>query len=386
MRILFSAGAGYSHIAPLLPLARVAQRAGHEIRFVTGPGAGRHIEAAGLPAIELGPPLDAAMGGYLERYPREQLLALPPDERLAHLVRHYVVEIAAAERLDEMLELVRAWSPDLIVATLVEQAAVMAAVATGVPYAIHAIGPPKAAAIMDGGWEAAARILARHGVERMPPREDVPYLDVWPAALQPATTTWAYPRRWPLRPDDVVPVAGGPPAVLDDLPFARTAYVTCGTSHNARPGVLEAMVDGVRDAGFNVVATIGRDGDPSRFGDRPDHLRVVPWVDQRELLPHVDVVVCHGGAGSVIGALAYGRPLVVCPLTSDHFEAAEQVAAAGAGRIGGTTGPSAASVREAFRAVSGERRYHDAAGAIGREIGATPAVDELLGRLEAYAA
>lgn len=384
MRLLLSAGAGYSHIAPMLPLARAAQRAGHDVRFVTGPGAGHQIEAAGLRAIELGPPLDPAMGGYLERYPREQLMALAPDARLAHLVRHYVVEIAAAERLDEMLALVRAWSPDLIVTTLVEQAAVMAAVATGVPYAIHAIGPPKAAAILDGGWEAAGRILAARGVERMPARDDVPYLDVWPAALRP-TTTWAYPRRWPLRPDGVGPATDDRPAVLDDLPFARTAYVTCGTSHNARPGVLEAMVDGVRDAGVNVVATIGRDGDPDRFRDAPDHVRVVPWVAQQELLPHVDVVVCHGGAGSVIGALAHGRPLVVCPLTSDHLEAAEQVAAAGAGAIGGTTGPSAEAVREAFGAVAGERRYHDAAAAIGREIATMPAVDELLGRLEAYA-
>ena len=37
MRVLISACPLYGHVNTLLPLARAAQRAGHEVRFATGP-------------------------------------------------------------------------------------------------------------------------------------------------------------------------------------------------------------------------------------------------------------------------------------------------------------------------------------------------------------
>jgi UDP:flavonoid glycosyltransferase YjiC (YdhE family) len=44
------------------------------------------------------------------------------------------------------------------------------------------------------------------------------------------------------------------------------------------------------------------------------------------------VIVCHGGFGSTLGALAHGTPLVVLPLFSnDQWENGEAVARAGAG-------------------------------------------------------
>ncbi|GAB3744381.1 hypothetical protein GCM10027598_78860 [Amycolatopsis oliviviridis] len=51
MRLFFSAGAGYSHIAPLLPLAVAARDRGHDVVFATGPGAVEHSRASGLPTI-----------------------------------------------------------------------------------------------------------------------------------------------------------------------------------------------------------------------------------------------------------------------------------------------------------------------------------------------
>jgi UDP:flavonoid glycosyltransferase YjiC (YdhE family) len=42
-------------------------------------------------------------------------------------------------------------------------------------------------------------------------------------------------------------------------------------------------------------------------------------------------VICHGGAGTVIGALAEAIPLVCLPRGADQFANAEQVARVGAG-------------------------------------------------------
>ena len=52
----------------------------------------------------------------------------------------------------------------------------------------------------------------------------------------------------------------------------------------------------------------------------------------RRVARRADVIVCHGGFGSTLGALAHGTPLVVLPLFSnDQWANGEAVARAGAG-------------------------------------------------------
>ena len=46
-----------------------------------------------------------------------------------------------------------------------------------------------------------------------------------------------------------------------------------------------------------------------------------------------DAVVCHGGSGTVLGALAGGVPMVVVPWFADQFTNAAKVAGAGAGFV-----------------------------------------------------
>ncbi|MEV4236177.1 MULTISPECIES: nucleotide disphospho-sugar-binding domain-containing protein [unclassified Nocardia] len=55
------------------------------------------------------------------------------------------------------------------------------------------------------------------------------------------------------------------------------------------------------------------------------------FVPYLELLPHLDVVVCHAGHTTTCEALAFGVPLVVAPIRDDNPVVAGQVEAAGAG-------------------------------------------------------
>ena len=56
------------------------------------------------------------------------------------------------------------------------------------------------------------------------------------------------------------------------------------------------------------------------------------WVPHDDVARRADVIVCHGGFGSTLGALAHGAPLVVLPLFSnDQWANGEAVARAGAG-------------------------------------------------------
>ena len=48
-------------------------------------------------------------------------------------------------------------------------------------------------------------------------------------------------------------------------------------------------------------------------------------------MPEADLVICHGGHGTVARALAAGAPLLCCPAVGDMSENAARVAWSGAG-------------------------------------------------------
>ena len=50
MRLLFTAFPGYGHVHPMLPLARAALRAGHDVRFATGPDLVERVRSYGFDA------------------------------------------------------------------------------------------------------------------------------------------------------------------------------------------------------------------------------------------------------------------------------------------------------------------------------------------------
>lgn len=54
MRLLFTCFPGYGHASPMVPLARAAHRAGHEVRFPTGPDLCPWVESLGFAATPSG--------------------------------------------------------------------------------------------------------------------------------------------------------------------------------------------------------------------------------------------------------------------------------------------------------------------------------------------
>jgi UDP:flavonoid glycosyltransferase YjiC (YdhE family) len=109
------------------------------------------------------------------------------------------------------------------------------------------------------------------------------------------------------------------------------------------------------------------------------------------VLDHADLVVCHGGSGTTLAALAAGVPLVIVPLFADQFENARRIATARAGRVvdthirtGGTRSINAAAAPEITRSIEdvlGDVTYRDRTRAIAAEMTATPTVEEVLTRL-----
>ena len=65
--------------------------------------------------------------------------------------------------------------------------------------------------------------------------------------------------------------------------------------------------------------------------DVPANARLVDWLSYARTMPLCDVVVCHGGHGTLARALASGCTVVVVPAAGDMNESAARVDWAGVG-------------------------------------------------------
>jgi MGT family glycosyltransferase len=176
------------------------------------------------------------------------------------------------------------------------------------------------------------------------------------------------------------------PAWVDALPRRPTVYATLGTAFNGAPDRFRAFVAALGDEPLNLIVTVGRDGDPAALGPLPANTRVARYIPQSLLLPRCDLVLTHGGSGTVTGALAAGRPLVVVPLAADQPENAARCAALGVGRVVPPAEVSAESVRAAVRAVLADPAYRRSAARLEDEIGALPGLETAVALLEDLAA
>ena len=177
------------------------------------------------------------------------------------------------------------------------------------------------------------------------------------------------------------------PAWMRELPSRPTVYLTLGSVFPLESGDLFArVISGVGDMPVTLIVTVGPEIDPDDFGPQPPNVRIEHWIPQAPLLSHCDLVISHGGSGSVIGALAHGLPLVVIPMGADQPHNAERCKALGVARILDPIAATPDEVREAVRAVLAEPSYREAAGRLAREALGLPGPAHAVMLLERLAA
>jgi UDP:flavonoid glycosyltransferase YjiC (YdhE family) len=156
------------------------------------------------------------------------------------------------------------------------------------------------------------------------------------------------PLLWEPPGERVDPPAGDGPVVL----------VAPSTAHDAEGELLRAALDGLAREPVRVIATWnGRRPAWVDGYDVPANAVLVPWLSYAKTMPACDVVVCHGGHGTLVRALSEGCVPVVCPAAGDMFENAARVDWAGLGVRLPRRWLSGATVRLAVgRALADDRR------------------------------
>ena len=116
-----------------------------------------------------------------------------------------------------------------------------------------------------------------------------------------------------LAPPLAVDAARPPPwRRIPERPFVYATFGTVADGKNLT--AYRAAIEALGGLGVEALLTTGPHVDPDALGAVPDNLRVESYVPQAEVLGHAAVVLCHGGSGTLLGALAAGQPLVVAPL------------------------------------------------------------------------
>jgi UDP:flavonoid glycosyltransferase YjiC (YdhE family) len=343
----------------MLPLARALAAAGHDVAFASGEPIAGDAAADGFTSFRAGLGVEARelLG---QKFP--EVGSLQPAQIRAFMFRELFVNIELGPRADDLMEIVEAWKPDVMVHEVAEFAGPLVATAFGIPYADHAFGPAVQLDVIRVAGEAAAPHWRERGLEpdALGGFYRHLYLDICPASLQIA---------------DAVPGVVQELRAFEGVPSAtpkRTVYVTLGTMYNQNLGVFRTVLEGLRGEELNVIVTVGRQNDPAALGPQPGNVQIHRFVPQDQVLADCTMAALHGGAGSTMGALAFGLPLLLIPQGADQFFNTERVVAASAG-IGILPGElSADSVREGVRALLCDEAYRTAALGIAREIAAMP--------------
>jgi UDP:flavonoid glycosyltransferase YjiC (YdhE family) len=383
MRVLFTCRPGYGHYYPLLPLARAAMAGGHAVAFATGEPIRGVAEADGFEAFSAGPGFAAIREAIVARYgPPEEI---PREQHRSFFFGRVFTGIELPARLPELLAIADKWQPDLIVHELSEFAGPLTAKITGIPHVTCGYGPLLEPEIANIAQRAAGEHYRAAGVAPAAARlYRSLYLDPCPPRLQvPAAA--AIERRVAVRPEPAGTTAAAGPGWLRSLPQQPTVYVTLGTVWNQDPSFFRIVLGSLAARPVNVIAALGPGKDPAGLGPQPPNVRICGFVPHAQLLGHCDLVVCHGGAGSVLDALSAGLPLLVVPQAADHFYNASRVVAAGAGRSTPHASLTPASVCREIDILMQDAGYRDAAAAIAAEIAAMPPARDALTTLTALA-
>jgi UDP:flavonoid glycosyltransferase YjiC (YdhE family) len=379
VRVLFTTTPGRGHYNPMLGLASACRDRGHDVTWAAHETACVQLRKAGFETVPAGLPETLTSEGLAERYP--ELMALDPAERPNFLFAKIFGPERAGPMLDDLLPIVAAHEPALLVCDQAELAGPIAAALAGIPNVTHGFGHPlpeervaRAAQEMAGSWAA-------HGLAVRPfaGTYDHLYVDIYPASMEIADSAHIGEIQR-IRPAAApAPEAPASPWADADEPLI---YVTFGTVFNSDIGVIRTVLEGVSALPVRVVFTCGPGRDVRALGDLPANVHVADYIPQAQLLPHCTAVASHAGSGTFLAALANGLPQLLLPQAADQFLNATAGARAGAaiaiepGRL------SAAAVTEALAELLADPAHRLAAQRLGAEIEAMPSPDAVARELE----
>jgi UDP:flavonoid glycosyltransferase YjiC (YdhE family) len=378
MKILFAAIPAYGHLYPLMPLALACVDAGHDVTVACGPPFLGRLPLRTVPQM---PDLELS-GAFAEAQRRE------PGAQGLDLMLRMFADVTSEAVAGVLLPQLEAERPDLVVFEAMDVGAGVVADVLGIPAVGFAIAlvregdamiHPAAIGYRRALWTDRGRPVpegrAFLGQALLCPSP--PSLLARGGQLDVAQV--------PIRPVAYAESLGVVPAWLTAPRERARVYLTLGTVSFGAVEVLRRALDDLETLDVDVLVAVGPEGDPAALGEVGDRIHVERFVDQRSVLQEVDVIVHHGGTGSVLAAAAAGLPQLIMPQGADQFFNAKIMSGQGSGRGLLNADQHPGAVAEAVTALLADGPERAAARRLAAEIAAMPAPADVVGPLLAYA-
>ncbi|PRX51438.1 glycosyltransferase [Prauserella shujinwangii] len=284
----------------------------------------------------------------------------------------------AARVVDGVCALVERWRPDVVLSESYSYAAAAAAAAVhGVPWVKQTAGPGE---LPIAKWVAQefAPELERLGIAELP--EADLFIDNSPPLFRSPTSTGVPMRYVPYGDPDPVPSW-----VLEPRVRPRV-LVTLGSIQPA-VGDLSTMADIVRTLSAEDVEIVVAVDDSlvERLGPLPESVLAAGWLSLTSVLPGCDLVIHHGGPGTLLASVAHGLPQVIIPGPGKAHDAVRDLVGFGAAVRLPPTEVTPGSVAAACRTVLTDPGFRARAGETRAQLAEQPSPAEVVPALERLA-
>jgi MGT family glycosyltransferase len=105
-------------------------------------------------------------------------------------------------------------------------------------------------------------------------------------------------------------------------------YLSLGSLGSGDVELMRTLIGTLARTPYRVVVSKGPQHDQLELADNMTGAEFLPQVS---LLPHVDLVITHGGNNTVTEALRFGKPMIALPLFWDQYDNAQRIDETGFG-------------------------------------------------------
>ena len=341
-RVLFCVIPEKGHLNPYIGPAQALQALGAEVAFHAGADISAQLRAAGIERFvgpRVSPPGDTHRGAAFAARVRDAAW-------LRQWIKTLLVD-AAEDAIGPLRAVIRDIRPDVVAIDPMVYAAAIACELEGVPWAaisnsLNPVLPDEldSELLRTVRWLAPDRdaLFSRHGVtawfrgcDLLSPHLTIAFTTgalVGPAPgvelVGPSLPRGArgdevaFPWDW-LDPPGGAPGSAGRPLV----------YCSFGSQIYHQPALFRCVLEAVADQPVQLVVSAS----DLALGPVPRNVLVRPYVPQLALLRRASVLITHGGANSVMEAIACGVPILIAPLCNDQFHQVHFIERAGIGRV-----------------------------------------------------
>lgn len=391
MRVLLASWAGRSHYFALVPLGWALRIAGHDVRVISQPGFANTVVSSGMTMTPVGDDVDVAallqanLGSKLTS--TTELLgrwdsASAKVETLRRAQRGLGHFLTLAEVMaPDSLAFARRWKPDLVLFEPTTFVGPLVGTTLGIPTVRHPWCVDFSADLPEIETELFAPLLEHFGLSRLNVNGDCT-VDPCPPSMQISHITAYQTMRF-------VPYNGGGIApVLDQRGDRPRVCVTWGRSLSElgihhEVDVID-LVTAAAELPIDLVAPMSAEAQAA-LPPLPHNVTILDPVPMYALLATCDLVVHHGGSGTLMTAMHAGIPQLVVANMPDLMFNGRHLAKTGAGEVRAADSVDVAELITDIERLTTNSSYQAAAQRLRAESVCQPSPDEVVRVLESLA-